>query len=104
MRKNKFEIGKIYHIYNRGVEKRNIFNNDSDKWRFIQGLFLFNDERCSSGILQKIERENKGRINFRLLKEFIDKDEENKKPLVRIMADCLMRSAKSLLDKLRRLR
>ncbi len=90
MRKIKFEVGKIYHVYNRGVEKRNIFNNDSDKWRFLQGMFLFNDKDVLLSTLYDIEKENKGKINFVLLKEFINKNKENKKPLVKIMADCLM--------------
>ncbi len=90
MRKIKFEQGKIYHIYNRGVEKRNIFLNNSDKWRFLQAMFLFNNKDSLLSTLYNIERENKGRINFNLLKEFIDKNQENRKPLVRIMADCLM--------------
>ncbi|PIR72166.1 MAG: hypothetical protein COU42_02475 [Candidatus Nealsonbacteria bacterium CG10_big_fil_rev_8_21_14_0_10_36_24] len=90
MRKIKFEINKFYHIYNRGVEKRIIFNNDYDKWRFLQGMFLFNDKNSSFGVLHEIERKNKGRINFNLLKEFIYKNTIYRKPLVRIMADCLM--------------
>lgn len=90
MRKIKFEQGKFYHLYDRGVEKRNIFNNDSDKWRFLQGLFLFNNEDNSFRTLYNIERENKGRINFNLLKEFVDNNQKNRKPLVRILADCLM--------------
>ena len=28
MRKITFENGKYYHVYNRGVEKRNIFRDD----------------------------------------------------------------------------
>lgn len=90
MRKVKFEKGKIYHIYNRGVEKRNIFNNNSDKWRFLQGLFLFNDKDSSFRVLYEIERENKGRINFNLLRDFIYNQKKNRNPLVKIMADCLM--------------
>jgi len=90
MRKVKFEIGKIAHIFNRGVEKRNIFNNEADMWRFIQGMFLFNNKNSSFGILHEIERKNKGRINFNLLKKFVIENETNRKPLVRIMADCLM--------------
>lgn len=35
--------GQLYHVINRGVEKRVIFNNDSDYLRFIQGLREFND-------------------------------------------------------------
>jgi putative transposase len=90
MRKIKFELGKFYHIFNRGVEKRNIFNDDSDMWRFLQGLFLFNDINSSFGILYEVERKNNGRINFNLLKKFIDNYSDSREPLVRILADCLM--------------
>ncbi|NCO44468.1 hypothetical protein GW888_00105 [Candidatus Wolfebacteria bacterium] len=37
-------IGEIYHIYNRGIEQRNIFLDDDDRLRFIHDLFEFNDE------------------------------------------------------------
>ena len=43
MRKPKFTEGQIYHIYNRGVEKRNIFLDDKDYFRFIHDLFEFNE-------------------------------------------------------------
>lgn len=91
MRKIKFVKGNYYHIFNRGVEKRNIFNNDRDRWRFLQGMFLFNDKNSSFDILHEIERKNKGRINFYLLKEFIHNNQQTERmPLVRIIADCLM--------------
>src|SRR3989344_2956899 len=32
--------GEYYHIYNRGVEKRNIFLNNDDFWRFITLLII----------------------------------------------------------------
>lgn len=35
--------GEIYHIYNRGVEKRNTFSEKLDYIRFIHDLFEFND-------------------------------------------------------------
>lgn len=89
MRKIKFVKGGIYHIFNRGVEKRNIFQNDADRWRFLQGLYLFNDEENSTNLLWKLENE-KGRLNFRTLKDFIEREHKERKPLVRIMADCLM--------------
>jgi len=34
---------EFYHIVNRGVEKRNIFESDADRWRFLHSLFVFND-------------------------------------------------------------
>lgn len=39
-----FVTGEIYHIYNRGVEKRLIVQNDKDRFRFIHDMFEFNDE------------------------------------------------------------
>lgn len=87
MRKVKFVPGKIYHIYNRGVDKRDIFLEDNDRWRCLQGLCLFNDEKNSSNILWQMER-NRGEVNLKILKDYIIK--EGKKPLVRILVYCLM--------------
>lgn len=44
MQKPRFVNNQIYHIYNRGVEKRKVFLNDRDYFRFIHDLFEFNDE------------------------------------------------------------
>ena len=33
----------LYHICNRGVEKRDVFLDDGDRARFVHGLFVFND-------------------------------------------------------------
>jgi putative transposase len=41
-RKVRLAPGEYYHIYNRGVEKRVIFLDDSDKKRFIKLLYLAN--------------------------------------------------------------
>lgn len=43
MRKEIFINDNIYHIYNRGVEKRQIFMDNHDYFRFIHDLFEFND-------------------------------------------------------------
>lgn len=34
---------EIYHIYNRGVDKRDVFLDDQDRFRFVHDLFEFND-------------------------------------------------------------
>ncbi len=39
----KLANGEIYHIYNRGVEKRTVFLSECDYLRFIHDLFEFND-------------------------------------------------------------
>lgn len=37
-----FEIGEWYHCFNRGVDKRNIFDNEYDANRFLMLLYLAN--------------------------------------------------------------
>lgn len=41
-RKTPFVNGEFYHIYNRGVDKRNIFNDRYDIERFSKGMLEFN--------------------------------------------------------------
>jgi len=84
-----FTPNHIYHIYNRGVDKRSIFLEDNDRWRYLQGLCLFNDENSSSNILWQLEK-NRGAVTLRVLKEFIANQQKERDPLVRIMVDCLM--------------
>lgn len=90
MRKIKFVVGKFYHLFNRGVDKRDIFLEDRDRWRFLQGLFLFNDKEKFHNILYRLETE-KGALNFNVLRDFIKKKSPTERnQLIRIVADCLM--------------
>jgi len=41
-RKIKFSEGEYYHIYNRGVDKRSIFNDSNDYNKFIESLYCAN--------------------------------------------------------------
>ena len=45
MPKQKLINNEIYHIYNRGVEKRNIFSDRGDYIRFIHHLYHFNQQK-----------------------------------------------------------
>ncbi|MBI2610306.1 transposase [Candidatus Giovannonibacteria bacterium] len=40
MKRGKFGSDQYFHIYNRGVEKRTIFNTDDDRYRFMLLLIL----------------------------------------------------------------
>ncbi len=63
-----FTPGEIYHLYTRGVDKRNIFSDHWDKERFLTLLYvgnditniraelLFNDYRNKKDIYQKEEQ------------------------------------------------
>jgi putative transposase len=43
---------ELYHVCNRGVEKRTVFLDDSDRLRFIHDLFAFNDIDSAANYLQ----------------------------------------------------
>ena len=89
MRKTNFAPGNIYHVYNRGNDGRSIFNEERDRWRFLQGLGLFNNEKFSHQILWNLENRGQG-ANMKTLKNFLDEKRESNEPLVKIMTDCLM--------------
>jgi len=84
------EKGKIYHVFNRGVEKRKIYMSDQDYSRFIIGLEFFNRE-SSVNLWDFLIKNLKGKNINKLIAEKL-KEERQKisKPLVRILAFCLM--------------
>jgi putative transposase len=43
-RREFFTIGEYYHIFNRGVEKRQIFKRNTDYTRLLRSLIFFNTE------------------------------------------------------------
>ncbi|MBI5153032.1 MAG: transposase [Parcubacteria group bacterium] len=83
MQKPQFVENEIYHIYNRGVEKRKIFTEDADYFRFIHDLFEFNNE---SPVL------NTGRhfIMNGVEPHSLKRKRESRKLLVEILAFVLM--------------
>ncbi|TSC55680.1 MAG: hypothetical protein Greene071421_88 [Parcubacteria group bacterium Greene0714_21] len=89
LRKDPIVVGKIYHVYSRGVAKGAICEGESDSWRFLQGLVLFNDTKSAANILWRLQR-NRGRLTMNVLKEYIVSDDGEREPLVRIMAYCIM--------------
>ncbi|MDA1337647.1 MAG: transposase, partial [bacterium] len=88
-RKHPFAVGQIHHVYNRGVAKAPICREEADYWRFLQGLCFFNDEKSASSILWHLERD-RARLTMNVLKEYIIAQGSNRRPLVRILAYCVM--------------
>jgi len=41
-----YHNGGIYHVYNRGVEKRKVFLDSGDHVRFVHDLYVLNDEHA----------------------------------------------------------
>src|SRR3990167_8816326 len=82
MKKPQFTADNFYHIYNRGVEKRKIFLNNDDHFRFIHDLFEFNDEAYAQNIYYKLPSMK--------LYEVEPHKVSKRKLLVEIIAFCLM--------------
>lgn len=53
MRKTPFVPGEFYHIYNRGVDKRVVFNDVCDLERFLQSMSVFNTVEPSGSIFER---------------------------------------------------
>lgn len=75
--------GGIYHIYNRGVEKRNVFLDTSDRLRFIHDLFEFNSEEPAPNLTYH--------IGYKQAKEVgLPKLSKRRKLIIELLAFCLM--------------
>lgn len=79
MRKQPLVIGEYYHIYNRGVDKRDIFKNKKDMYRFIESMLGFNKIEVI-GSLKNLRKLKKNQTVPKAL---------SGEPLVSIVAYCL---------------
>ena len=82
-----FEIGGVYHIINRGVEKRQIFLKDQDYSRFILGLEFFNQK--DAGLLWPLIAKA-GSVPAKLGERLKQGREHKSKPIVDLLAFALM--------------
>ncbi|MEK7095926.1 MAG: transposase, partial [Patescibacteria group bacterium] len=84
MQKPQFAQDQIYHIFNRGVEKRDIFVGEKDYFRFVHDLYEFNDEDRVYNSLYFFKREPK---SIEVQPQYVKKE---RKLLVDILAFVLM--------------
>ncbi|MEA2112359.1 MAG: transposase [Patescibacteria group bacterium] len=85
MKNPQFLNNYIYHAYNRGVEKRDIFVDDYDRLQFIHDLFEFNDV---SSVMDKVKNKTQT-DSFREIARYSRKENKREK-LVDILAFVLM--------------
>ncbi|TRZ79297.1 hypothetical protein D4R86_06105 [bacterium] len=93
MQRPDFVNDQIYHIYNRGVEKRNVFLSDEDRFRFVHDLFEFNDTKPALHIYTGHQLGEVGLPQVNLNKQKQTKNPKVRKPrklLVEILVFCLM--------------
>lgn len=76
-------VMETYHVLNRGVDKRQIFMDKQDYLRFIHDLYEFNNQERLESTYYKFR--NYG-VNGKTAKN----DKKPRKPLVDILAFCLM--------------
>ncbi|NTV21983.1 MAG: hypothetical protein HGB03_00210 [Candidatus Yonathbacteria bacterium] len=82
-----FVEGEIYHLYTRGVEKREIFLSDFDRKRFQLSLFLSNNNHAGMQIRNTIKIfEDNGATSWGKIYQEYEKGE----PFVDILAYVLM--------------
>ncbi len=52
-KREKLAIGEYSHIYNRGTDKRPIFNKEEDIERFIESMYIFNTIKPTLSLIRK---------------------------------------------------
>lgn len=83
----KIELAKreYYHVYNRGVDKRNIFGDESDYYRFFYSIILLND--IEDGLMNKFRNHRRSEPKA-LPSEFRRLNLHRERPLVDFVAYC----------------
>ncbi|OGD68484.1 hypothetical protein A2996_03655 [Candidatus Campbellbacteria bacterium RIFCSPLOWO2_01_FULL_34_15] len=83
-RKVLFVNGEFYHIFNRGTDKRNIFSDKNDAFRFLESIEVFNNIEAGNNIFRTHRLKN-GLGPTQSNPEKIEK----KEPIVNIICYCL---------------
>lgn len=86
--KRSFLTGNIYHVINRGVDKRTIILDDEDRFRFVHDLFEFNNTKPINNVTYFFNKNSKD-----IARPYIGGGEgsrESRELLVEILAFCLM--------------
>ncbi len=84
-KKPRFIEGQIYHVYNRGVEKRVVFTQAEDYFRMIHDLFELNDLDAAINLLYFFNPKS-----MEVEPQYIHTERKPRKILVKILAFVLM--------------
>ncbi len=80
IRRQPLITGQIYHIYNRGVDKRDIFIDKNDVYRFVESIKEFNREDKILSLANLRKSKQSSQIEAKPL--------SGKEPLVEVIAYC----------------
>lgn len=82
---------ELFHILNRGVDKRTIFLDDQDRRRFARGLEIFNDAKPAENTVYFYSRNSDSVESIDLRGRYGTKqDASERKPLVEVHGWCIM--------------
>lgn len=84
VRKEIFANGEYYHVFNRGVDKREIFSCHEDILRFMQSMKEFNAGRPIGSLFENSFQKKKNALG-----DSVSKSGDNNKKLVEFIAYCL---------------
>lgn len=84
MPRSRFAKGEYFHIFNRGVEKRLIFLNDADRWRFLTLLLVLQGDTLIPKISRIVPDVQHWRFDNETFKEVLANRE------VELISFCLM--------------
>lgn len=76
-------INQFCHVYNRGVEKRDIFLDDEDYFRGVHDLFEFNDANATSNIKRYLSKQS-------IVRDPISNNKKPRELLINLMSWVLM--------------
>lgn len=85
LRRQPLVTGEMYHIYNRGVDKRDIFTDKNDIYRFIESIKEFNQVDK----IQSLSNLRKSKSNPQIAALLLSRSFKSKGPLVEILGYCL---------------
>ncbi len=100
MKRPLFLNNYIYHVYNRGVDKRKVFLDDQDHFRFVHDLYEFNDKDPVVNINYRFRSQQSKSMGVEL--PYIPYMRKERKLLVDILVWCLMPNHFHLIVKQRR--
>ncbi len=92
MRKTQFAIEEYYHIYNCGADKRDVFINEKDFFRFLEGLKEFNRVELVGSLrdnYQEQKKQKKDKLSLQNPRSLASGISSANTPLVEIITYCL---------------
>lgn len=84
MRRGEIAEGEYYHVYNRGVDKRRIFLDDRDRWRFMTLLCIFQGNGIVPNLRRAVSLVQHSMLNDGTLQRVLSKR------IVTLLSFCLM--------------